>query len=97
MDARATVAASSCRRRSGCQGTQVPERCPADSSGQRTLQRWVRLGGFARLWGALVAAWAEVGGVDGEWPAAAGAMGKARLGEDLLGLGAIRPIAASAE
>jgi hypothetical protein len=40
----------------------------------------VRLGLFERLWATLVTACEELGGVDWEWQAADGMMGKARLG-----------------
>ena len=78
--ARATLDAIIFRLRSGCQWNQLPERFPDDSSVHRTFQRWVRLGVFARIWAALVAACAELGGVNWEWQAADGALGKARLG-----------------
>jgi putative transposase len=95
VDARATLDAIIFRLRSGCQWNQLPERFPDDSSVHRTFQRWVRLGVFERLWGALVTACAELGGVDWEWQAADGAMGKARLGG--ISSDATRPIVASVE
>jgi putative transposase len=78
--ARATLDAIIFRLRSGCQWNQLPERFPDDSWVHRTFQRWVRLGVFARIWSALVGACADLGGVDWEWQAADGALGKARLG-----------------
>ena len=81
------------RLRSGCQWNQLPERFPDDSSVHRTFQRWVRLGLFERIWGTLLTACQELGGVDWEWQAADGAMGKARLGGTSSAL--IRPIAAN--
>lgn len=81
------------RLRSGCQWNQWPERFPDDSSVHRTFQRWVRLGVFARIWSALVEACAELGGMDWEWQAADGALGKARLGG--ISSGAIPPTAAN--
>lgn len=80
VDARATLDAIIFRLRSGCQWNQLPERFPDDSSVHRTFQRWVRLGVFERIWAALVEACDELGGVDWEWQAVDGAMGKARLG-----------------
>jgi putative transposase len=80
VDARATLDAIIFRLRSGCQWNQFPERFPDDSSVHRTFQRWIRLGVFERLWATLVDACADLGGVDWEWQAADGAMGKARLG-----------------
>jgi putative transposase len=94
VDARRTLEAIIYRMRSGCQWNQLPERFPDDSSVHRTFQRWVRLGVFERIWATLVAACEELGGVDWEWQAADGMMGKARLG----GISSvpIRPIAANA-
>jgi transposase len=80
VDARRTLGAIIFRMRSGCQWNQLPERFPDDSSVHRTFQRWVRLGLFERIWGTLLTACQELGGVDWEWQAADGAMGKARLG-----------------
>lgn len=68
------------RMRTGCQWNQLPKEFPDDSSVHRTFQRWVRLGVLNRIWAALVAECAELGGVDWEWQAADGAMGKARMG-----------------
>jgi putative transposase len=84
VDARATLNAIIFWLRSNCQWNQLPERFPDDSSVDPAFQRWVRLGVFARISSALVAACAELGEVDWEWQAADGAMGKARLG-DLVG------------
>jgi putative transposase len=95
VEARATLDAILFQLRSGCQWNQLPERFPDDSSVHRTFQRRVRLGVFARIWSALVAAYSELGGVDWEWQAADGAMGKARLGG--ISSAPTRPIAASAE
>ena len=80
VDARRTLDALIFRMRSGCQWNQLPERFPDDSSVHRTFQRWVRLGVFARIWSTLLASCEELGGVDWEWQAADGMMGKARLG-----------------
>jgi transposase len=80
VDARRTLDAIIFRLRSGCQWNQLPERFPDDSSVHRTFQRWVRLGLFERIWSTLVTACEELGGVDWEWQAADGLMGKARLG-----------------
>lgn len=79
-DARGILNAIVFRLRSGCQWNQLPERFPDDSTVHRTFQRWVRLGLFARLWAVLVARCDELAGVNWEWQAADGAMGKARLG-----------------
>jgi transposase len=92
-DARAILNALVFRMRSGCQWNQLPERFPDDSTVHRTFQRWVRLGLFTQLWAVLLERCAELGGVDWEWQAADGAMGKARLGGT--SLAPIRPTAAS--
>lgn len=77
---RAALDAIIFRLRSGCQWTQLPERFPDDSSVHRTVQRWVRLGVFGRIWATLIERCEELGGVDWEWQAADAMMGKARLG-----------------
>jgi putative transposase len=68
------------RMRSGVQWNQLPKEFGDDSSVHRTLQRWVELGVFERIWAALVEECEELGGVNWEWQAADTAMGKARFG-----------------
>ena len=68
------------RLRSGCQWNRLPKDLGDDSTIHRTFQRWVELGVLRRIWRALVEQCEELGGVDWEWQAADGAMGKARLG-----------------
>jgi putative transposase len=68
------------RLRTGCQWNQVPERFGDDSTLHRTFQRWVNCGVLSATWGTLIEGCEELGGVDWEWQAADGAMGKARLG-----------------
>jgi putative transposase len=80
IDARATLDAIIFRMRSGVQWNQLPREFPDDSSVHRTLQRWVALGIFDRIWAAVVQRCAGLDGVDWEWQAADGMMGKARLG-----------------
>ncbi len=80
VDAQAILNAILFRLRSGCQWNQLPERFPDDSTVHRTFQRWVRLGLFERLWAVLLERCDELGGVDWQWQAADGMMGKARLG-----------------
>jgi transposase len=80
ISARAALDAIIFRLRSGCQWNQLPERFPDDSSVHRTFQRWVRLGVFVQIWAVLVERCDELGGVNWEWQATDGAMGKARLG-----------------
>ena len=68
------------RMRTGCQWNQMPKEFPDDSSVHRTFQRWVELGVLDLIWAELVEECEELGGVDFEWQAADGAMGKARFG-----------------
>ena len=68
------------RVRSGCQWNRLPKELGDDSTIHRTFQRWVELGVLRRIWGALVEGCEELGGVDWEWQAEDGAMGKARFG-----------------
>jgi putative transposase len=85
IDPRAALDAIIFRLRSGCQWNHLPQEFPDDSSVHRTLLRWVRLGVFQRIWAMLVSNCEELGGLDWEWQAADGAMGKARCGGDLIG------------
>ena len=68
------------RLRSGCHWNRLPKELGDDSTIHRTFQRWVGTGVLHRMWGALVEGCEELGGVDWEWQAADGAMGKARFG-----------------
>jgi len=80
IDQRRALDAIIYRLRSGVQWNQLPKEFGDDSSVHRTLQRWVELGVFERIWAALVEECEELGGVNWEWQAADTAMGKARLG-----------------
>jgi transposase len=80
IDLRAALEAIIFRMRSGCQWNQMPKELPDDSSVDRTFQRWVELGVLDLIWAELVEECEELGGVDFEWQAADGAMGKARFG-----------------
>jgi transposase len=69
------------RMRSGCQWNRLPRgEFPDDSSVHRTFQRWIELGVLDLIWESLIEHCEELGGVDFEWQAADGAMGKARFG-----------------
>src|SRR5215204_2404671 len=68
------------RGRTGCQWNQLPKEFPDDSTVHRTFQRWVELGVLDLIWERLIEECEELGGVDFEWQAADGAMGKARFG-----------------
>src|SRR3954468_12941286 len=80
VDQRAALDAIIFRMRSGCQWNHLPKDFPDDSSVHRTFQRWVEMGILDRIWAALIEECEELGGVEWEWQAADGAMGKARLG-----------------
>jgi putative transposase len=81
VDQRAVLDAIIFRMRSGCQWNRLPkEEFPDDSSVHRTFQRWVELGVLDSIWEKLIEECDELGGVDFEWQAADGAMGKARFG-----------------
>ena len=68
------------RMRSGCQWNHLPKELGSSSTIHRTFQRWVSLGVFVKIWAILIEACDELGGVQWEWQAADGAMGKARFG-----------------
>jgi putative transposase len=85
IDARAALDAIIYRMRTGCQWNQLPKEFPDDSSVHRTFQRWQQRGVLARLWQVLVEDGDQLGGVDWQWQAADGAMGKARFGGTRLG------------
>jgi putative transposase len=73
------------RLRTGCQWNHLPACFGDDSTVHRHFQQWCRGGIFTRLWAMLVEACDELEGVDWQWPAADTAMGKARMGGDLVG------------
>ena len=80
VDPRGVLDAVIFRLRTGCQWNHLPRELPDDSSVHRTFQRWVRLQVFDRVWAVLLERCEDLGGVDWEWQAADGAMGKARMG-----------------
>ena len=80
VDRRPVLDAVIFRLRSGCQWNHLPEELPDDSTVHRTFQRWVRLGVLKAIWATVLAACEELGGVDWEWQAADGWLGKARKG-----------------
>jgi putative transposase len=85
VDLRRVFNGISFRLRTGCQWNQLPEVFGDDSTVHRHFQHWCQLGSFRPLWTALVEACQELHGVDWQWQAADAAMGKARLGGDLVG------------
>ena len=68
------------RGRTGCQWNRLPQEYPDDSTVHRAFQRWKQAGVFQRRWAELIERCADLDGVDWEWQAADGAMGKARKG-----------------
>ena len=73
------------RLRTGCQWNQLPKPFGDDSTGHRHFQQWCQRGIFAQLWAVLVEACGVLGGVNWQWQAADAAMGKARMGGELVG------------
>lgn len=73
------------RLRTGCQWNHLPKQFGDDSTVHRHFQQWCQHGLFERLWAELVGACAGLHGVDWHWQAADAAMGKARMGGDLVG------------
>jgi putative transposase len=66
--------------RTGCQWNRLPAQFGSDSSVHRWFQRFVQDGLLATIWGALVDQCDELGGVQWQWQAADGVLGKARFG-----------------
>jgi putative transposase len=73
------------RLRTGRQWHQLPKQFGDDSTVHRHCQHWCQRGILARLWAVWVEACDELGGGDWQWQAADVAMGKARMGGDLVG------------
>jgi putative transposase len=73
------------RLRTGCQWNHLPACFGDDSTVHWHFQQWCRGGIFTRIWTMLIEACDELGGVDWQWQAADAAMGKARMGGDLIG------------
>ena len=73
------------RLRTGCQWNRLPAAFGDDSTVHRHFQHWCQAGIFDRLWAVLVEACDELHGVEWQWQAADTAMGKARMGGDLVG------------
>lgn len=80
VDARRALDGIIFRLRSSCQWNRLPEKFGSDSSVHRTFQRWQENGIFEKVWALLLERCEELGGVQWEWQAADGAMGKARFG-----------------
>ena len=77
IDPRAALDAILYRLRTGVQWNRLPREFPDDSSVHRTMQRWIARGVFEAIWAHLVEICDDLGGVDFEWQAADGRLGKA--------------------
>lgn len=66
------------RMRTGCQWNALPAEFGDDVSVYRTFRRWEDKGIFDILWALLLLRCEELGGVDWDWQAADGCLGKAR-------------------
>ncbi len=66
--------------RTGCQWNRLPAIYGSDSSVHRWFQHFVRDGVLETIWSALVDQCDVLGGVQWQWQAADGVLGKARLG-----------------
>jgi putative transposase len=64
--------------RTGCQWNALPREFGDDSSVHRTFQRWLELDVLDGIWAHLLEACEDLDGVDWEWQAADGTLGKAR-------------------
>jgi putative transposase len=73
------------RLRTGCPWNKLPACFGDDRTVHRHFQQWCQRGLFAQIWAVLVEACDTLGGVDWQWQAADAAMGKARMGGDLVG------------
>ena len=66
------------RIRTGCQWNYLPQEFGWGMSVYRTFRRWEEKGIFDILWALLLIECEELGGVDWQWQAADGCLGKAR-------------------
>jgi len=66
--------------RTGCQWNRLPQEFGSDSSVHRWFQRFAADGLFEEVWATLADACADLDGVQWEWQAADGVLGKARFG-----------------
>lgn len=71
--------------RSGVQWNRILEKFGDDSTLHRWFQRWSEDGIFERIWGFIIDACEEIGGVDWQWQAVDGRMSKARFGGEKVG------------
>jgi len=78
IDARRALEGMIYRARTGCQWNQLPEGFGNDASVHRTQQRWEALGLFDAIWALALSRCQDLEGVDWDWQAADGWLGKAR-------------------
>ena len=78
IDQRAALDGIIYHLRTGCQWNALPREFGDDSSVHRTFQRWLELDVLDAIWGQLLEACEDLGGVDWTWQAADGTLGKAR-------------------
>ena len=78
IDQRAALDGIIFRMRSGCQWNHLPDEFGNDASVYRVFRRWERLGIFDIIWAVLLMRCDELKGVDWQWQAADGCLGKAR-------------------
>lgn len=78
MDQRLAMDALIYRIRTGCQWNYLPAEFGWGMSVYRTFRRWEERGIFDILWALLLIECEELGGVNWQWQAADGCLGKAR-------------------
>jgi putative transposase len=71
--------------RTGCQWNHLPKEFGSDRTVHRWFTKWCRAGVFKKVWSVLLRRSDELGDVKWKWQSADGAMGKARMGGDLIG------------
>ena len=85
MDDRKAFAAIVYVLRTGIQWNALPRELGASSTVHDRFQEWERAGFFEELWGARLAEYDEMEGIEWEWQAIDGVMTKAPLGRDATG------------
>src|ERR671917_2091687 len=85
MDDRKAFAAIVYVLRTGIQWNALPRELGASSTVHDRFQEWERAGFFEELWGARLAEYDELEGIEWEWQAVDGVMTKAPLGRDAIG------------
>jgi len=78
IDARKALNGMIYRARTGCQWNQLPSEFGNDASVHRTQQRWDALDLWDALWSMILSRCQDLDGVDWQWQAADGCLGKAR-------------------